>query len=175
MIGSLPYDFPGRVRTNPKRRPPQETTVVPWKDLRAVADRYEARETGFSWNENADDTVANGAEPTKFTGPDDYRWEGVFWMWERRFIGNTGGPCQKWNMRREWRSRPAAKRELYYREVARRSPLGPRGLDRDRPLQGLSIGEVGCSIPTERLLKSVRSVYSRADPLSVRGPLFKGE
>lgn len=123
MIGSLPYDFPGMVRTNSKRRPPQATTVVPWKDLRAVADGYKARETGFSWNENADDTVANGADPAKFLGLDDFRWEGVFWMWERRFIGNTGGPCQKWNMRREWRSRPAAKRELYYSEVDRRIHL----------------------------------------------------
>ena len=97
--------------------------VVPWKDLRAVADRYEARETGFSWNENADDSVANGADPEKMTGLDDFRWEGVFWMWERRFIGNTGGPCQKWNMRREWRSRPASKRELYYSGVDRRIHL----------------------------------------------------
>ena len=36
---------------------------------------------------------------------------------------NTGGPCQKWNVRREWSSKPANRRELYYSEVDRRIHL----------------------------------------------------
>lgn len=120
LVGSTPYRFDGMRRIDPKRRPPQETVVIPWKDVRAMADAFRAEETGFSWNENVDETVANGRDPR---GGDDYRWEGVFWMWERRFMPNTGGPCQKWNMRREWRGTPAAARELYYSEVDRRVHL----------------------------------------------------
>lgn len=178
MLGSLPYDFPGMVRTNPKRRPPQETTVVPWKDLRAVADRYEARETGFSWNENADDTVANGADPAKFSGTDDYRWEGVFWMWERRFIGNTGGPCQKWNMRREWRSRPAAKRELYYSEIDRRIHLlgAEEGWIEIGHFSGLgTIGEVRMFDTNRNGFFDRWEVYLEGDPRPVRVTTVKDE
>ena len=120
LVGSTPYRFAGMVHYNPKRRPPQETIVIPWKNVRAVADGWRAAETGFSWNENADDTVANGADPKD---PNDYRWEGVFWMWERRFMPNTGGPCQKWNMRREWRGTPSDTRELYFSGVDRRVHL----------------------------------------------------
>jgi hypothetical protein len=120
LVGSTPYDFPGMRSSNPKRRPPQEVVVIPWKDLRSVADRYRARETGFSWMENADDTIAIGYREHK---QDDYRWEGIFWMWERRFMENTGGPCQKWNMRREWSGKATDRRELYYSEVDRRIHL----------------------------------------------------
>ena len=38
-------------------------------------------------------------------------------------MGNTGGPCQKYNMRREWSSSPASNRELYYSGVDRRIHL----------------------------------------------------
>jgi hypothetical protein len=120
MIGRTPYDFPGMNHIQALRRPPQETKVIPWKDMRAIADAYQARETGFSWHENFDDTTAIGFSELK---NDDYRWEGVFWVWERRFMENTGGPNQKWNVRREWRSTPASKRELYYSEVDKRIHL----------------------------------------------------
>ena len=120
LVGSTPYDFPWMRRSNAKRRPPQEAVVIPWKDLRSVADGYRARETGFSWMENVDDSIAIGYREHK---QDDYRWEGIFWMWERRFMENTGGPCQKWNMRREWSGKPAERRELYYSEVDRRIHL----------------------------------------------------
>ena len=70
-----------------------------FKDLRALSDRYAAAETGFSWHEQHDDTIAIGAPPHE---EDDFRWEGVFWIWERRFMENTGGPVQRWNIRREW-------------------------------------------------------------------------
>ncbi len=120
LVGAAPYDYPGMKHFNPKRRPPQETVVIPWKDVRVVADEYPARETGFTWHENVDDTIAIGFGPQK---NDDFRWEGVFWMWERRFMENTGGPCQKWNVRREWSSKPTNRRELYYSEVDRRVHL----------------------------------------------------
>ncbi len=120
LVGKIPYQFPGMVHFNAKRRPPQETVVVPWKDMRAVADAYPARETGFSWAENYDDTTAIGFAEQK---ANDWRWEGVFWVWERRFMENTGGPCQKWNVRREWLGKPTAERELYYSEVDRRIHL----------------------------------------------------
>ena len=120
LVGAAPYDYPGMNHFNSNRRPPQETVVIPWKDMRTVADNYNARETGFSWHENNDETTAIGfAEHKK----ENYRWEGIFWLWERRFMENTGGPCQKWNVRREWSSKPTNRRELYYSEVDRRVHL----------------------------------------------------
>ena len=56
-------------------------------------------------------------------GRDDYRWEGVFWIWERRFMENTGGPGQKWNVRREYSPRASDRRELYYSGIDRRIHL----------------------------------------------------
>lgn len=120
LVGKMPYRVPGLEHFNAERRPPQETMVVPWEDMRAVADAYPARETGFSWHENYDDTTAIGFAEHK---RNDWRWEGVFWVWERRFMENTGGPCQKWNVRREWLGKPSSKRELYYSEVDRRIHL----------------------------------------------------
>ena len=120
LVGSTPYHFAGMNHYNPKRRPPQEICVTPWKDLLNIANRFEANQTGFSWHENFDDTIAIGyAEHEK----NDYRWEGVFWLWERRFMENTGGPCQKWNVRREWSSKATAKRSFYYSEVDKRIHL----------------------------------------------------
>ena len=120
LVGATPYAFPGMHHYNSRRRPPQTTVVTPWRDLRAIADNYEARETGFSWHEQADDTIAIGYGPQR---EDDYRWEGVFWIWERRFMENTGGPCQKWNVRREWSRRKTNRRELYYSAVDKRIHL----------------------------------------------------
>ena len=120
LVGAAPYDFPGMRHFNPKRRPPQVTVVTPWEDLRDISDCYEARETGFTWHENLDDAISigHGARAN-----DDYRWEGVFWIWERRFMENTGGPGQKWNVRREYSNTPASRRELYYSGVDRRIHL----------------------------------------------------
>jgi len=120
LVGAAPYVYPGMAHVNGKRRPPQVTVVTPWKDLRTISNRYEARETGLSWHENADDTIAIGyADHAK----DDFRWEGVFWIWERRFMENTGGPGQKWNVRREYSTTPASRRELYFSGVDRRIHL----------------------------------------------------
>lgn len=120
LVGKAPYQFPGMEHVNLKKRPPQVTKVIPWKDMRAVADSYQARETGFTWHENVDDTTAIGFADYKL---EDWRWEGVFWVWERRFMENTGGPNQKWNVRREWMGKPASKRELYYSDVDKRIHL----------------------------------------------------
>ena len=120
FVGSTPYRFAGMEHFNTKRRPPQVICVTPWQDLPNIANRFEAKQTGFSWHENCDDTIAIGyAEHEK----NDYRWEGVFWIWERRFMENTGGPCQTWNVRREWSGKPATQRRLYYSDVDKRIHL----------------------------------------------------
>ena len=114
LVGAEPYEYPDMAHFNSKRRPPQVTIVTPWKDLRVLSDRYKARETGFSWSEHSDDTIEIGyGENAK----DDWRWEGVFWTWERRFMENTGGPNQKWNIRREYSDRATDSRELYFSGV----------------------------------------------------------
>jgi hypothetical protein len=120
LVGHAAYNYPGMNHFNPLRRPPQTTVFIPWKEMRAVADAYEARETGFSWHENFDDTTDIGFAAYK---AEDWRWEGIFWVWERRFMENTGGPNQKWNVRREWLGQPAKSRELYYSGVDKRIHL----------------------------------------------------
>jgi hypothetical protein len=120
LVGATPYEFAGMHHYNAKRRPPQSTVVTPWRKLRTISDRFAATETGFSWHEQFDDTIATGYGDHE---KNDYRWEGVFWIWERRFMENTGGPCQKWNVRREWSRRPANRRELYYSDVDKRIHL----------------------------------------------------
>ncbi|MGZ4887050.1 MAG: hypothetical protein ACXVJK_04800 [Candidatus Aminicenantales bacterium] len=120
LVGRTPFKFPDVAHSNPLRRPPQETIALPWKDVRALADTYEATETGFSWVENTDEaTVPLSAEGT----PDDPNRKGLAWPWERRFMENSGGPSRKWNVRREWSSKPSAKRELYYSEIDKRIHL----------------------------------------------------
>lgn len=114
LVNKVPYRFPGMCHYNPLRRPPQTTVVAPYHQVRDISNRYPARETGFSWHENHDDTISIGYGANE---QDDFRWEGVFWIWERRFMENTGGPCQKWNVRREWSRKPADRRELYYSGV----------------------------------------------------------
>lgn len=120
LVGSLPYDFPDMYHLNSKRRPPQVVCVIPHGNLRAICDSFPAEQTGFSWHEYEDDTEVLGDGPRAAA---DRRWEGVFWLWERRFMGNTGGPTQRWNIRREWTGKPADRRELYYSGVDRRIHL----------------------------------------------------
>jgi len=111
LIGRLPYRFEGMARENPLRRPPRVTNVIPYDKLIEVAETYPAEQTGFSWREYWDDAVSLGWEPCP---NEDRRWEGVFWTWSRRYMHNTGGPVQNWNMRREFLPTPSTKRELYY-------------------------------------------------------------
>ena len=116
LAGRMPYKFPDMVRSEAGRRPPQETVVIPWKDARALAENFEARETGFSWLESGDDATAPA-------GPAEPDRKGLAWPWERRPMDESGGPSRKWNVRREWSSKPSAKRQLYYSDIDKRVHL----------------------------------------------------
>ncbi len=107
MVGEQPYQYPDMRYTNPRRRPPQTVVRIPWKDGIAVGMNYPAQTTGFTWNE----------------AHDVWRWEGQFWIFERIFMPNTGGPTMRWNMRREYSPQPASERKLYYSEVDKRYHL----------------------------------------------------
>ncbi len=120
MIGALPYKVPGMEHTNPRRRPPETVITVPHGSARPLAETYHAEATGFSWREYADDSkeLGFGRHVEK-----DRRWEGVFWIWRRRIMHNTGGPTQTWNMRREYRPTASDRRDLYYCRADRRIHL----------------------------------------------------
>ena len=120
MIGRVPYQFDGMELTNPLRREPKTTICIPHASARAMAESYPADQTGFSWREFSDDSIRIGYGPH---ADEDHRWEGVFWTWGRRAMHNTGGPCQVWNMRREFQPTPSTRRELYYSRVDRRIHL----------------------------------------------------
>lgn len=107
MVGAAPYQIPGMFYTNPRRRPPQIVVRLPWDKALATALHYPAQETGFSWDEMRDRD----------------RWEGQFWIWERRLLKNTGDPVSRWNMRREYSPRPSDLRQLYYSGVDKRYHL----------------------------------------------------
>lgn len=123
LVGAVPYDLPGDRHFNAKRRPPQTTRVIPHDRLRAFCDSYAAQQTGFTWHEQHDDTISIGDPAGPGNKDDDFRWEGVFWTWERRLMPNTGGPGQKWNVRREWSDKPSDRRRVYYSEIDRRIHL----------------------------------------------------
>ena len=97
-----------------------------------------------------DDTIAIGyGRRTRTTTS---AGKGVFWIWERRFMENTGGPCQKWNVRREWSSKPTDQpRALLQRRRRPRSTCSaPR---RAGSRSAISAGWAGsarsaCSTPT---------------------------
>jgi len=120
LVGGIPYEFEGMEHFNSKRRPPQVTRFISHEQARSMSDTFPARETGFSWHEHYDDTISIGYSQHK---EQDFRWEGVFWIWERRFMENTGAPNQKWNVRREWSPQPTDRRELYYSGIDRRIHL----------------------------------------------------
>lgn len=121
MVGDLPYKFRGMEHNNPLRRDPQTVMVAPFEKIRSIAESYPASETGFSFMEFPDDSIAIGDPAGDEAG--DRRWEGVFWMWNRRLMHNTGGPEQFYNIRREWSGTPAKKRVVYYSPVDRRLHL----------------------------------------------------
>jgi hypothetical protein len=104
MVGAAPYQTTGRLYTNPRRRPPQTVVRLPWEGALETALHYEAQETGLSWDEHND----------------QHRWEGQFWIWERRLLENTGNPVYRWNMRREYSPHPSTARRLYYSGVDKR-------------------------------------------------------
>jgi hypothetical protein len=52
-----------------------------------------------------------------------WRWEGEFWIYERVYLSNTGGPTTRWNMRREYSPKASPKRAIYFSEADRRYHL----------------------------------------------------
>ncbi len=107
MVGREPYNFPEMRYTNPRRRAPQTVIRMDWKKALQHALSYPASETGFSWDE----------------ARNVHRWEGQFWIVERRVLANTGGPTERWNMRREFLGSPTKSRQLYYSGVDKRYHL----------------------------------------------------
>ncbi len=107
MVGAAPYSYPNMTYTNPRRRAPQTVTRIDWKQGVEVGMTYPARETAFSWDESRS----------------VWRWEGQFFIFERIYLSNTGGPTQRWNMRREYSGRPSVQRQIYYSEADRRYHL----------------------------------------------------
>jgi hypothetical protein len=106
-VGAVPYRYPNMTYTNPRRRPPQTVTRIDWNQGIQVGKDYPARETGFTWDESRS----------------VWRWEGEFWIYERIYLSNTGGPTERWNMRREYSGKPAAHREIYYSAADKRYHL----------------------------------------------------
>lgn len=104
MVGDVPYRWPDMDYRNPRRRPPQTVVRMDWKHIPAEALGYHADMTGFTWDEAR--TV--------------HRWEGQFWIYQRRIIANTGGPVERWNMRREYSGAKASSRQLYYSGIDHR-------------------------------------------------------
>lgn len=107
MNGEAPYQYPDQAYTNPKRRAPKTVQRIPWNKTVEMARNYPARQTGYTWDEYDDND----------------RWEGIFWMWERRIIPNTGGPNLKWNKRREYDKDPSSERKIYFSGVDQRIHL----------------------------------------------------
>lgn len=107
LVGAQPYEYAGMQYMNPRRRPPQTVLRLPRTQGVEMALHYPAQQTGFSWDE----------------ARSVYRWEGQFWIFEREYMPNTGGPVMRWNMRREYSPAAANERRLYYSEVDRRYHL----------------------------------------------------
>ena len=107
LTGSLPYTNSSFYYYNDKRRAPKTTVRIPWATAPSVAENYPARATGFSFDELG---VNN-------------RWEGIFWIWERRIIYNTGGATIKYNIRREYDADASSQRQFYYSAIDKRIHL----------------------------------------------------
>ncbi len=121
MTGALPYDTTRMRYHHPQRRPPRTSYTIPHEHTLALADTFTAQATGFSWREFEDSSIDLGDWRGRRSY--DQRWEGIFWTWRRRFMHNTGGPDQHWNMRREYRPTSSDRRLLYYSPVDHRLHL----------------------------------------------------
>lgn len=116
LLGLLPYgNIEGENDLQPLSRPPQTTVHIPFGLTKEIGNSYAAQETGFSWHEFADGSVAIG-DP-RIDQEWDRRWEGIFWTWNRIFMHNTGAPNQTFNIRREYNPNPTSSREVYYSSV----------------------------------------------------------
>jgi hypothetical protein len=107
LVGEQPYEYPGMQYTNLKRRPPQTVVRIPRTSGVEMALHYPAQHTGLTWDE----------------ARSVFRWEGQFWIYEREYMPNTGGPVMRWNMRREYSPAPSTERKLYYSDVDKRYHL----------------------------------------------------
>ena len=107
LVGAQPYSYPRMNYTNLRRRPPQTVVRIPSAGGIDAAMHYPAQQSGFTWDEAR--TV--------------FRWEGQFWIFEREYMPNTGGPTMRWNMRREYSAKPSKERRLYYSDVDKRYHL----------------------------------------------------
>jgi hypothetical protein len=106
-VGGIPYQFPSMAYYNPRRRPPQTVIRLDWKQGVSTGVHYAAQQTGFSWDE----------------ARSVWRWEGQFWIFERVFLPNTGGPTHRWNMRREYSGKASGERRIYYSDADKRYHL----------------------------------------------------
>lgn len=107
LVGAQPYRYAAMEYTNPRRRPPQTVIRLPRASGVEMALNYPAQQTGFSWDE----------------ARSVFRWEGQFWIFDRQYMPNTGGPVMRWNMRREYSPDPSTARKLYYSDVDKRYHL----------------------------------------------------
>jgi hypothetical protein len=107
MVGAQAYSYPDMRYTNRLRREPRTVVRIPASEGMSVALHYPAQQTGFTWDEAR--TV--------------FRWEGQFWIYEREYMPNTGGPTERWNMRREYSANPSSERKLYYSAIDKRYHL----------------------------------------------------
>ncbi len=107
MVGAQAYSYPEMRYTNPLRREPRTVVRLPASQGVSAALRYPAQQTGFTWDEAR--TV--------------FRWEGQFWIYQREYMPNTGGPTERWNMRREFSETPSSERKLYYSAIDKRYHL----------------------------------------------------
>jgi len=114
LVGKAPYEYPDMRYSNPRRRHPKTFVRIDHAKGLEMADNYPADQTGFSWDEWGESSLGDGARPV---------YEGVFWIYERHILYNTGGPSRKWNIRREFDKNPSDKRKLYYSEVDKRIHL----------------------------------------------------
>ena len=97
-VGDAFYQFAEMQDFDASRRPPQTTVHMRWSQRWSAAMTYPASATGFTWDE----------------ARTNFRWEGQFWIYEREYLSNTGSPTQRWNMRREYTSRPSTSRMVYF-------------------------------------------------------------
>jgi hypothetical protein len=107
MVGEEPYRYTGMGDFNPRRRAPQTTVHMPWAAKWTPALAYRAAQMSFAWDE----------------ARTNFRWEGQFWIYEREYMANTGGPTERWNMRREYDERAGSHPAMYYSAADRRYHL----------------------------------------------------
>jgi hypothetical protein len=149
MVGHEPYAYAGMRDFDPNRPFPQTTIHMPWSAHWFPTLHYAADQIGFTWDE----------------ARMHYRWEGQFWIYEREYLSNTGGPNERWNMRREYDGKPGTKPSIYF-----------SGADRRYHLRGAQEGwmEVGHIVDDNKDLE-LRWWDSRGDGYLDTLEVYRGE